>query len=148
MSTLLSKTFDLIEGIPVVGNIYATGKNVLEWSLAFNSDISSVDYTKNATLSTFYSFRNFTHKIYAYNEYNQWQDVGYSLSRYYYKHTTSVVYDKTKGDYVSAVADYTHSEGYGPEYIAKAPNYMNHSVLSSYGNECWLTGKYYREDFY
>lgn len=148
LSTLLSKTFDLIEGIPVVGNIYATGKNVLEWTLAINSDISSVDYTKNATLTTYYSFRNFTHKIYAYNEYNQWQDVGYSLSRYYYKHTYSMVYDKAKEDFVSAVADYTYTNGYGPTYTAEAPNYMNHIILSSYGNECWLMGKYYREDYY
>ncbi|MBE5967037.1 MAG: hypothetical protein E7255_08735 [Lachnospiraceae bacterium] len=148
LSKLLSKSFDLIKGIPVIGNIYTTGKDILDWTLAINSDISSVDYTKNATLTTYYSFRNFTHRIYAYNENNQWQDVGYSLSRYYYKHTYSMVYDKSKEDFVSATADYTYTNGYDPEYIAEAANYMNYSTLSSYGNECWLTGKYYREDYY
>ncbi len=148
LNTLISKTFDLIQGIPVIGTIYATGKEVLDWTLALNSDISNIDYTKSSTLTTYYSFRNFTHRIYAYNYSDQWQDVGYSLSRYYYKHTYSMIYDKSKGDFVSASADYTYSNGYNPAYIAKAPNYMNYSTLSSYGNECWLTNRYYRESYY
>jgi len=148
LNTLLSKSLDLIEGIPIIGTIYATGKEVLDWTLALNSDIFNLDYTKQATLTTYYSFRNFTHKIHAYTNLATWKDVGYSISRYYYKHTHAIVFDKTKGDFVQKHADYILADGFSPAYIAKAPNYMNHATLSSYGNECYWTARYYSENYY
>lgn len=98
-------------------------------------------------IETFYSFRNFCHIIKAYNYNNVWQEVGTSLSRYYYKHTYVFAYNKDVGDFESWAYDFTHTNGYSPEYIAKASNYMNYEVLLRYGNECYWTNKYYRESY-
>lgn len=148
LSTLLGKTFDLIKNVPGVGTVYTTGREILDWTMAVNGDMSNLDYTKSSTFITYYSFRNFTHKIDAYTNLGTWKDVGYSISRYFYKHSYSLVYDKSKGDFVGYKADYSYTEGCSPRFIAKAPNYMNYSNLERYGSNCYWTGNYYRENYY
>ena len=137
----------IISNIPGIGNVISDVGSIVGLMSSYNSALNSVDYSKTTTVSTRYSFRNFTHYLKAYTHNYTWKDVGSSLSRYYYKHIYITAYSKTKGDYVTESEDFTHSNGYAPERIAEAPNYKNYSVLTNRAYEAYIYNRSYRETY-
>ena len=137
----------IISNIPGIGNVVSTVSSIVDLLSSYNSAFNSVDYSKETKVETQYSYRNFTHYIKAYTKNYIWKDVGSSLSRYYYKHIRVTAYSKNKGDYVTTSKDFTHSNGFAPEKIAKARNYKNYSMLSSLGYEAYVYNRTYKETY-
>lgn len=127
METFKSASITIATKIPVVGTWIETGNSIWNSLKNIKSDIGS-GTDKNVTINTQYSDRYFYHWLYVYDG-GRWQDYGYSLSRYWYKHVV-VTYIPSRTDKVKVVEyDYSILKN-SPNKISKAPHYMNKKRLN------------------
>ena len=122
--------------MPGIGDVYSRLEDIYNDLCAVRSVMYSMDTQRAVEVVTRYSTRGFAHKLYVYDYNNSWKDMGYSLSRYYYKHTWMLGYSSS-GDVVSASYDYNYGNGYSPEEIAEVDHYMDKSWLANKAIEYW-----------
>ncbi len=133
----------ILKKVPGLGDLYSRLEDIYNDLSAVRSAIASMDTQRGVEVITRYSTRGFAHKLYVFDYNNSWKDMGYSLSRYYYKHAWMLVYT-TDGDVASAKYDYSYSNGYSPEAIAEANHYMDKSWLANKAIAYWAnnSGRY------
>lgn len=138
----------VIEYIPIVGKIYKIGQEIFDALSGVYSDLFRIDHSRDVKVSTWYTYRNFYHYLYAYkSSSNIWKQVGQSLSRYYYVHYEIQYYNKELGEYDKKYYAFTHSKGCSPAKILKAPNYMNYKNLKELAYKAYITNKPYYERY-
>lgn len=126
----------ILKKVPGIGDVYLRLEDIYNDLCAVRDALKSIDTQRAVKVETKYSTRGFAHKLYVYDHNNSWKDMGYSLSRYYYKHLWMLGYT-SDGEVVGDNYDYTHSNGYPPAVIAKASHYMDKSWLSSTAIDYW-----------
>jgi hypothetical protein len=138
----------IISSIPVIGNLYNTISSIYDGLKAVCNDLTSMVGTKSGEVITKYTYRGFSHDLYAYNEANRvWKNVGYSLSRYYYKSSSMWYYNQNIGEYRWASYNFSKDNGYGPAALAKAPHYMDYTYLSNAASNAYYSGHNFYETY-
>ncbi|MFZ5353383.1 MAG: hypothetical protein ACOZCL_11785 [Bacillota bacterium] len=137
----------VVTNIPVIGQYIETGIEIYDALKAVCTDLSYIDKSKQTTVDTKYTYRDFYHDLYCYDYNNSWKTIGYSLSRYYYKNLAMRYYNSNIGEYRDANYYFTHSNGYSPCYIAEAANHKNYSQLNSLTYEAWVYNRSYYETY-
>ncbi|SHM73872.1 hypothetical protein SAMN05660826_01803 [Caldanaerovirga acetigignens] len=125
----------IIKAVPGLGDIYRKGEEIYKALKAIYTDLSNIDPYKRVEVETKYTYRDFYHDLYVWDYSKTWKYIGYSLSRYYYKYYGIWYFDAKIGEFRHRDEHYTHQNGYPPEVIAKAPNYMKYNVLSQLAYE-------------
>lgn len=129
----------IVTNVPGFGQYFETGLQIYDGLKAVFTDMNNIDRYKRVDVTTKYSYRDFYHWLYVWQN-GDWSDMGYSLSRYYYKHTSMLYYNTIRNDFESVNWDFTLTNGYNPCVKATAPNYMNYSALSQIVHERWVYG--------
>jgi hypothetical protein len=137
----------VVGNIPLIGQYLEKGFDIYNLLKTFFNDLDYITYNKPVIVETAYSIRNFSHDLLVYDYTNTWKNVGWSLSRCYFKHTYLRYVDSRTGDYKTATKDFTLSAGFAPCVIAKAPHYMQYSYLSSRAYEAWIKKITFRESY-
>lgn len=139
----------IISYVPGIGQYVEKGSEILSMLQDLDADLKMFIGTSKPLYNTnFYSTRNFHHKLSVWNEYTQKCDyVGYSKSKYYYKHSEVRYFNTSVNEWRTSSESFTHANGYGPATIAKAPNYMNRSMLSRLAHDRWVEGNMYYETY-
>ncbi|KYO68570.1 hypothetical protein ATZ99_00790 [Thermovenabulum gondwanense] len=137
----------IIKAVPGIGDIYRRGEEIYNALKAVYTDLSNIDPYKRVEVETKYTYRDFYHDLYVWDYSKTWKYIGYSLSRYYYRIYGMWYFDSKIGEFRYNVEYYTHQNGYPPEVIAKAPNYMKYNVLSQLAYEAWKMGRTYYETY-
>lgn len=137
----------IIEKVPGIGDVYKLGSDIYNALKAIYSDLSTINGSKQVDVETRYAYRYFWHDLYVYDYNDSWKWVGESLSKYYYKHYAMFAYLDSIGEFRWSTYSFSHKNGYSPEAIAKAPNYMNYSALADIAYECWIYGTTHRETY-
>lgn len=133
--------------IPVVGAYIQTGWEIYNDLKTIYSSLGNIQVGHAVWEETNYTYRYFSHLLYAYDYTNSWKRVGESTSKYYYKQLYMRYYDGSVGEYRTATKQFSHSYGYSPCTRSTAPNYMNYSILSQKAYTAWSTGFSYSEAY-
>lgn len=137
----------VIKAVPRIGDIYKKGEEIYNALKAVYTDLANIDPYKRVETETKYTYRDFYHDLYVWDYSKTWKYIGYSLSRYYYKYYGMWYYDTKIGEFRHKDEYYSHQNGYPPEVIAKAPNYMKYNILSQLAYEAWKMGRTYYETY-
>lgn len=137
----------IIKRLPYIGQYVEKGQEIYDALAAVNSDLRYINKSKEITTQTWHTFRDFYHWLYVL-DYGSWKDMGHSVSRYFYKRLSVTYYNYQIGEYRRAEHSYTHSRGYGPCSIAKAPNYMRHAQLRDIVYDNWRTNSGKHTEYY
>lgn len=136
-------TITIVKRIPGIGRYVELGQEIYDALRGVYSDLNYINKSKQVTTQTWHTFRDFYHWLYVW-DYGTWQDMGYSISRYYYKHLYMRYYNDRLGEYTSVDHHFNHSNRYDPVKIAEAPNYKDYEALTEIVYEHWVSnsGKY------
>ena len=75
----LNATITIISNVPGVGDVVSNVSGVINTLKPLYSALFYIDYTKSYEVKTWYSYRNFTHRILRYSNAGTWQEIGSSL---------------------------------------------------------------------
>lgn len=137
----------IIKAVPGLGDIYRRGEEIYNALKAIYTDLSKIDPYKRVETETKYTYRDFYHDLCVWDYSKTWKNVGYSLSRYYYKYYKIWYFNTDIGEFRWRDYAFSHQNDYPPEVIAKAPNYMKYNVLSQLAYEAWIMGRKYYETY-
>jgi hypothetical protein len=138
--------FSIVPYIPVVGQYAEKGIQIYDGLKAIHSDMTYIDKTKQTEIEHRYNYRNFFHDLYVYTDNNTWKNVGYSLSKLYYKYTHMYYYTDI-GEFRDKSYFYSHLNGYQPCEIARAAHYKNYTALNSLAYEAWVYNRNFYESY-
>ncbi|MBD8038718.1 hypothetical protein H9635_18395 [Solibacillus sp. A46] len=128
-------SIEIASSLPVIGKWVETGSTIWSHLKNVGADIGS-GTGKTTDVKTSYSDRYFYHWLYVWDYTNSWKDMGYSVSRYWYKNITVSYLDKSCDCVQNAAYDYSRLAN-SPNKISKAPNYMNKTRLSTIVQSRW-----------
>jgi hypothetical protein len=110
--------------------------------------ISKMDTGRQVTATTWQTTRWFYHNLYVYNDRYTWEDVGYSRSKYYYRHMQGTFYNEDKGEWDGEYKAESHQNGYAPFGKDLAPHYKKYIELENLAYNAWKTGRDFYESGY
>lgn len=135
-NTIKTVALNIFKSVPVVGNVVATVESIISWVSTIAEDIIAVmDPTKNMDVTTKYAERRYEALIDVYDYNAAWTNVGWSTSKYYYRHTTVYYVNKSGNPKTTSAHDLDNIEN--PSRIAKSPLYKNFNALSAKAIEAW-----------
>lgn len=126
--------------IPVYGDVYSRLEDIINDLKTASTFFASMDTRKQLDLTVVYNYRDFYHKLYVWTVNKSWKDMGYSLSRGYYKNY-ALLYINLQGNPALAKGNFDYADGYQPHTVCKAAHYMNKTWLANIAADYWKNNR-------
>jgi hypothetical protein len=146
LETFKKAVIELAKNVPVVGKFFEKGENIYSWVKALNSDVEKlIDPYDTITHESSYSYRNFYHDLYVWDNNDTWYEAGYSQSRYYY-YWGEIWYHTKDGKLKRSFYDQADDIG-NPVDILEAKHYKDYQWLRDRAKYEWQKRGRYIENW-